>query len=137
MSGTQSSCDSPGSPIVLSFETPTELLCFQRSLVMHSPAIFRPSIQGLNSVDAKVAIGASSTWCHLDCTDVTTVQSYFQYYGKMANQMNMLQDSVRTELYRMAIFSNLADFKGKRVLDVGAGSGILSFFSSQAGVDVV
>jgi histone-arginine methyltransferase CARM1 len=45
----------------------------------------------------------------------------------------MMQDFVRTATYQKAIMSNLPDFSGKVVLDVGAGSGILSFFAQQAG----
>jgi len=44
-----------------------------------------------------------------------------------------MQDFVRTSTYQKAILSNLPDFGGKVVLDVGAGSGILSFFAQQAG----
>lgn len=45
----------------------------------------------------------------------------------------MMQDYVRTNTYQRAMLSNTADFNGKVVLDVGAGSGILSFFAIQAG----
>ena len=45
----------------------------------------------------------------------------------------MLMDEVRTNLYRQAIISNPVDFQGKIVMDVGAGSGILSLFAAQAG----
>ena len=45
----------------------------------------------------------------------------------------MMQDFVRTSTYQKAILSNLADFRDKVILDVGAGSGILSFFAQQAG----
>lgn len=45
----------------------------------------------------------------------------------------MLQDSKRTMTYRNAIMSNPSCFKNKLVLDVGAGTGILSFFAVQAG----
>jgi histone-arginine methyltransferase CARM1 len=41
------------------------------------------------------------------------------------------QDFVRTSTYQKAILSNLTDFRDKVVLDVGAGSGILSFFAQQ------
>lgn len=115
-------------PILLSFSTAGELERIQSCLVTYTPTLFCSSIKDFK---------AGSNWCHLDTSDVTTVQTYFQYYGKMSNQMNMLQDSVRTELYRQSIFSNPSDFIGKRVLDVGAGSGILSFFSAQAGASVV
>eukprot|EP01071_Lankesteria_metandrocarpae_P015112 Lankesteria_metandrocarpae@DN9335_c0_g1_i1.p1 len=74
---------------------------------------------------------------HLDSMEALTVSQYFQYYGKMANQMNMLQDSVRTSAYRDAILKNSTDFYGKTVMDVGAGSGILSFFAATAGAQRV
>lgn len=46
----------------------------------------------------------------------------------------MLQDYIRTSTYQKAILANSKlDFMGKVVLDVGAGSGILSFFAVQAG----
>jgi histone-arginine methyltransferase CARM1 len=45
----------------------------------------------------------------------------------------MMQDFIRTSTYQRAIISNVSDFKDKVVLDVGAGSGILSFFAVQAG----
>jgi len=67
----------------------------------------------------------------------SSVQSYFQYYAKLVNQQNMLQDSVRTSIYRRAIIENPDDFSGHVVMDIGAGSGILSFFSGQAGAATV
>lgn len=45
----------------------------------------------------------------------------------------MLMDEVRTSQYRNAILNNRIDFQDKIVLDVGAGSGILSLFAAQAG----
>lgn len=44
-----------------------------------------------------------------------------------------MQDYIRTSTYQKAILSNMTDFRDKVVLDVGAGSGILSFFAQQAG----
>lgn len=45
----------------------------------------------------------------------------------------MLNDRPRQEAYRDAILSNRSLFAGKTVLDVGAGTGILSVFCAQAG----
>ena len=51
----------------------------------------------------------------------------------MLDYINLLQDSARTDAYRNAFLQNLPDFQDKVVLDVGAGSGILSLFAVQAG----
>ena len=55
------------------------------------------------------------------------------YYAQLPNQQHMLEDTIRTATYQSSVINNLIDFMGKVVLDVGAGSGILSFFAVQAG----
>ena len=50
---------------------------------------------------------------------------YFQFYGYLSQQQNMMQDYIRTSTYQKAILSNVADFRDKVVLDVGAGSGFM------------
>jgi len=62
--------------------------------------------------------------------DAGSVQQYFKFYSKLQNQQNMLMDEIRTSLYRRAIIENRIDFEGKVVMDVGAGSGILSLFAA-------
>nr|KIR47994.1 histone-arginine methyltransferase CARM1 [Cryptococcus bacillisporus CA1280] len=63
---------------------------------------------------------------------------YFNFYSSLQNQANMIGDVARTGTYRKAILGNAAvAFAGKTVLDVGAGSGILSYMSAQAGANQV
>jgi len=66
-------------------------------------------------------------------TEESSASQYFQFYGYLSQQQNMMQDFIRTSTYQKAILDNPLDFTGKVVLDVGAGSGILSFFAYQSG----
>ncbi|XP_078461717.1 histone-arginine methyltransferase CARM1-like isoform X2 [Lampetra planeri] len=66
-------------------------------------------------------------------TEESSAVQYFQFYGYLSQQQNMMQDYIRTGTYQRAILQNHADFRDKIVLDVGCGSGILSFFAVQAG----
>lgn len=65
-------------------------------------------------------------------------EAYFSYYSMLTHQAQMLQDSVRTSAYQTAILKHSVPFfQGKKIMDVGAGNGILSLFSIQAGASVV
>ncbi|KAF5186546.1 Histone-arginine methyltransferase carmer [Thalictrum thalictroides] len=68
-----------------------------------------------------------------DKIEPASAKMYFHYYGQLLHQQNMLQDYVRTGTYYAAVIENRADFIGRVVVDVGAGSGILSLFAAQAG----
>ncbi|XP_039128696.1 probable histone-arginine methyltransferase CARM1 isoform X1 [Dioscorea cayenensis subsp. rotundata] len=68
-----------------------------------------------------------------DKIESTSAKMYFHYYGQLLHQQNMLQDYVRTGTYYAAVVENRIDFHGRVVVDVGAGSGILSLFAAQAG----
>lgn len=68
-----------------------------------------------------------------DKIEASSAKMYFHYYGQLLHQQNMLQDYVRTGSYYAAVIENRADFVGRVVVDVGAGSGILSLFAAQAG----
>lgn len=58
---------------------------------------------------------------------------YFNDYATLMQQQAMLLDHVRTSVYHFAIRGNQTDFEQKVVLDVGAGTGLLSFFAAHAG----
>jgi SAM-dependent methyltransferase len=49
----------------------------------------------------------------------------------------MLKDFTRTRSYEQAIKGNPHQFKGKAVLDIGCGTGVLSMFAAQAGARAV
>ena len=58
---------------------------------------------------------------------------YFNSYSNFYIHEEMLKDKVRTGSYQKAILQNKEIFKDKIVLDIGSGTGILSFFAAQAG----
>ncbi|KAK9474452.1 S-adenosyl-L-methionine-dependent methyltransferase [Dipodascopsis tothii] len=60
-------------------------------------------------------------------------QHYFSSYDHFGIHEEMLKDETRTLSYRNAIYQNSHMFRGKVVLDVGCGTGILSMFAARAG----
>uniref|UniRef100_A0A5S6QK63 type I protein arginine methyltransferase n=1 Tax=Trichuris muris TaxID=70415 RepID=A0A5S6QK63_TRIMR len=65
--------------------------------------------------------------------DLTSQDYYFDSYAHFGIHEEMLKDEVRTLTYRNAIYHNSHLFRGKVVLDVGSGTGILSMFAAHAG----
>ncbi len=61
------------------------------------------------------------------------LDGYFASYSHYGIHAEMLKDCVRTDSYRDAIVGNPQLFKGKVVLDIGCGTGILSIFAARAG----
>lgn len=66
-------------------------------------------------------------------SEMTSKDYYFDSYAHFGIHEEMLKDEVRTLTYRNAIYHNKHLFKGKVVLDVGSGTGILSMFAAKAG----
>uniref|UniRef100_A0A671LW80 type I protein arginine methyltransferase n=1 Tax=Sinocyclocheilus anshuiensis TaxID=1608454 RepID=A0A671LW80_9TELE len=65
--------------------------------------------------------------------DLHKLKSCFFFFSKY-KQISIIQlDKVRTESYRDFMYRNMEVFKGKVVLDVGCGTGILSMFAAKAG----
>lgn len=64
-------------------------------------------------------------------------EDYFDSYKGNSIHREMIEDRVRTEGYRDFIEKNPEVFKGKTVLDVGCGTGILSLFCARAGAKKV
>lgn len=62
---------------------------------------------------------------------------YFASYADVSVHEEMLADHVRVDSYRRAIFGSAAALRGRAVLDVGAGTGVLSVFCAQAGARAV
>ncbi|KAF2285157.1 hypothetical protein GH714_038877 [Hevea brasiliensis] len=65
--------------------------------------------------------------------DKTSADYYFDSYSHFGIHEEMLKDMVRTKTYQNVIYQNKFLFKNKVVLDVGAGTGILSLFCAKAG----
>lgn len=62
---------------------------------------------------------------------------YFNSYSNFYIHEEMLKDKVRTDAYKKAIDLNRDYFKGKVVMDIGCGTGVLSIFAARAGAKKV
>lgn len=66
-------------------------------------------------------------------SDASNTDYYFNSYTHFGIHEDMLKDAQRTGCYMKSIVDNKHLFKDKVVLDVGAGTGILSLFAAKAG----
>ena len=46
-------------------------------------------------------------------TEVSSSEQYFQFYGYLSQQQNMMQDYIRTGTYQRAMLQNFVDFRDK------------------------
>ncbi|RDX67073.1 putative protein arginine N-methyltransferase 6, partial [Mucuna pruriens] len=58
---------------------------------------------------------------------------YFESYSHLGIHEEMIKDRVRTDAYKNAVEYHADSIRGKVVLDVGCGTGILAIFCAQAG----
>mmetsp|Transcript_19638 Transcript_19638/g.25876 ORF Transcript_19638/g.25876 Transcript_19638/m.25876 type:complete len:357 (+) Transcript_19638:218-1288(+) len=70
-------------------------------------------------------------------SQMTSKDYYFDSYSHFGIHEEMLKDEVRTRSYMNAIEGNAHLFRGKTVLDVGCGTGILCMFAARAGASKV
>ena len=69
--------------------------------------------------------------------EVTSKDKYFDYSCSVQGQMERLGDVARVAFYRAIIKANPGLFRGKVVLDVGAGAGLLALLAAEAGASLV
>ena len=62
---------------------------------------------------------------------------YFDSYSYFDIHRDMIGDTARTDAYRDALEKNPTLIQGKRVLDIGCGTGILSMFAARGGASAV
>ncbi|KAG5314657.1 ANM6 methyltransferase, partial [Pseudoatta argentina] len=65
------------------------------------------------------------------------MDQYFESYEELDIHQLMLNDKTRVLAYKTAIFNSKEKFQNKVVMDIGAGSGILSIFCAQVGAKKV
>lgn len=92
-------------------------------------------------IDDTVKLGKYCWRCQKEMNGLTTYRPeemtskdyYFDSYAHFGIHEEMLKDEVRTLTYRNAMYHNKHLFRGKIVLDVGCGTGILCMFAAKAG----
>ena len=73
----------------------------------------------------------------VDLAKATSKDYYFDSYSHFCIHEEMLKDEFRIKSYMNSMLQNKHIFKGKAVLDVGCGTGVLSMIAAKAGTSRV
>ncbi|KAL8449743.1 hypothetical protein Emag_003552 [Eimeria magna] len=92
-----------------------------------------PSTTQCHELSSEEKASFSADWKQLEQEDLSSADYYFNSYAHFSIHEEMIKDTVRTGSYQRAIMDNEHLFRGKVVLDVGSGTGILSLFAARAG----
>ncbi|XP_030609104.1 histone-arginine methyltransferase CARM1 isoform X2 [Archocentrus centrarchus] len=120
--------------LLLQFKTPTDMKNFQRLLKTRAD---KENRKGWIEVHEKGNEDAERGPAMFEKRNKKNPAQCYQFHSCLTQQRSLLQDYLRNATYQKAILVNEADFRDKVVLDVGCGSGILSFFAVQAGASKV
>ncbi|KAG6555892.1 hypothetical protein Mapa_002534 [Marchantia paleacea] len=85
------------------------------------------------AVEGENAAGSAAVVSPSGDSEPTSADYYFDSYAHFGIHEEMIKDTVRTKTYQNVIYQNQFLFKDKIVLDVGAGTGILSLFAAKGG----
>ena len=88
-------------------------------------------------MEKKVNIDNSNIMKGGEAAKAADFANYFVSYAYLYHQKQMLTDHKRMQAYHSAIINNSELFQDKIVIDVGAGTGVLSVWSAKAGAKKV
>lgn len=101
-----------------------------------TPATTAPETPTTTSTESSGKF-AKTTMVPAEFESSSEYANYFCEYAKIYHQKDMLEDVKRMRAYHGAIVGNKECFKGKVVLDLGTGTGVLAMWAAQAGAKKV